>query len=167
MASASSAPSPCLQRPPSSFCTSSSWSSRTCIKQYQTCLLKSCNPQCVTSIRSARRLEAVDAKATSFNISEISKAFQYLNKKQYMHCFLGYWIWKYNIGMYCWYDFALSCLIQIKVFTRLKIQRRKCTKYDVTTAWCPVWPAFQMPSSRHPRLLDLKALGESLEAFVV
>ncbi len=42
-----------------------------------------------------------------------------------------YWIWKYDLGIYCWHDFALSCLSQMKVFTRLKIQRKKCTKYDV------------------------------------
>ncbi len=36
-------------------------------------------------------------------------------------------IWKYNLGIYCWHCFALSCLIRTKVFTRLKIHRTKRT----------------------------------------
>ena len=38
---------------------------------------------------------------------------------------------KYNLGMYCWHDFASRCLIQIKVVTILQIQLTKRTTYDV------------------------------------
>ncbi len=38
---------------------------------------------------------------------------------------------KYDLGIYCWRDFALSCLIQMTVFKRLKIKRTKCTTFDV------------------------------------
>ncbi len=48
---------------------------------------------------------------------------------------LRYWIWKYNLGIYCSHDIALSCFIQMKVVTRLKIQHTKCTKYDVRGLW--------------------------------
>ncbi len=55
---------------------------------------------------------------------------------QYIHCFLlRYWIWKYNLGFSCCHVFVLSCFIQMTVVTKLKIQHRKWTRYDVRWLW--------------------------------
>ncbi len=76
----------------------------------------------------------------SFTHTDVSLSADICNsisqQGKYMYCFLlRYWIWKYNLVIYCWHDFALSCLIQMKVFRRLKIQRTKCTKYNVRWPW--------------------------------